>query len=70
VRIYVDGLYYCEVVSQKIYMFCVAGAKKKLFMRHFLIFFTQDTKMSVFRETCHAHIECKDVRAKFLFGIF
>jgi hypothetical protein len=33
--------------------------KKKLFTTHFLIFFTEDKKISIFHEICRAHIECQ-----------
>jgi hypothetical protein len=36
----------------------------------FLVFFTYDTKISVFRKTCHMYIECWDLRAEFLFNFF
>jgi hypothetical protein len=65
-----------KVVSRNIDIFvsCVKninfGAKTKLSTRHFLVFFTRNTKDIGFRQTWHTHIECQHKRAEFMFRIF
>jgi hypothetical protein len=46
------------------------GAKIGVARDIFLSFLHKAQKILGFRETCHVHIEYRDVRAKFLFGIF
>jgi hypothetical protein len=45
------------------------GAKIDVARDIFVILHKRE-KISVFHETCHVHIKCQDVHAKFLFMIF
>jgi hypothetical protein len=47
-----------------------SGAKIDVVRDFFFVFLHRTQKMLVFRKTCHMHIECRDVRAKFLFEFF
>jgi hypothetical protein len=76
-RIYLNILCARQVVSQKTDFFCVVCKKykllvlKKLFTRISFTFIIEDTqKIPVYPETWHAHIEYRDVHAKFLFQTF
>jgi hypothetical protein len=65
-----------KVVSRENDTFCVVykktsfGAKIGVCMRHIFVFLHKTQKILVFHETWHMHIECRDLRAIFLFGIF
>jgi hypothetical protein len=75
-RVVLDILYHQKsYFTRKRYFLCVMCKKTKFgakidVAQDIFVVLHKTQKISVFHETCHVHIKCQDVHAKFLFMIF